>query len=261
MRCAADSRTRPPSSRSARRVLPRGTGTWTSATRRSHACMSGSTTPRRSPSSDCRSSTGSAACRCGACTAASWIAAGMDEAAARASLARLQASPRTRVLFVSHGQSGGVTRHVEELGRALEAHAEVLLLQPRPEGLLRLGWQRTGEPLRLHVDAKAEWPRLERLLREIGIDRVHYHHIDGHPREVLELASRLGVPHDVTIHDYFAACPNYHMLDGSGRYCAREPDCGECLSAGPAQWPMSIAEWRAAFGRLLREAQRVIAPS
>jgi glycosyltransferase involved in cell wall biosynthesis len=185
----------------------------------------------------------------------------MDDAAARAGLSRLQASPRRRVLFISHGSAGGVTRHVEELARALEAHVEVLLLRPRADGFVTLAWHRTGESLRLHFAAKDEWPRLEGLLGALGIDRVHYHHVDGHPREVLALAPRLGVAYDVTIHDYFAACPNYHMLDGSGRFCGGEPGCRECLAAGPAPWPMSIAQWREAFGALLRHAERVIAPS
>ena len=83
----------------------------------------------------------------------------------------------------------------------------------------------------------------------------------GLPQAILDLSGRLGCPHDVTIHDYFAACPNYHMLDANGRYCARDPGCGQCLDSQPSQWPLSIGEWRDSFGRLLRSASRVIAPS
>ena len=185
----------------------------------------------------------------------------MDEAARRASLERLLRSQRPRILFVSHGHEGGVTRHVEELGRALEGDAEVLLLRPRPGGLTLLTWMRRDEPLRLHFDTQREWGRLQATLAALGIDRVHYHHVDGHPRDVLGLAAHLAVPYDVTIHDYFAACANYHMLDGTGRFCGGEPGCRRCLDAGTAPWAMSIEEWRAAFGKLLGAAARVIAPS
>lgn len=184
----------------------------------------------------------------------------MDEGAARESLGRLHASRRPRVLFVSHGHAGGVARHVDELARALSAHAEVLLLQPRGASVA-LAWARAGEPLRLHFDRASEWERLEATLAALGIDRLHLHHVEGHPREVLGLAARLGCPLDVTLHDYFAACPNYHMLDGTGRYCACEPGCRQCLDGGAAQWALSIDEWREAFGNLLRGAARVIAPS
>jgi len=185
----------------------------------------------------------------------------MDEVALLASLERLHRSQRPRILFVSHGHEGGVTRHVEELARALDPEAEVLLLRPRADGFVALAWMRDGEALRLFFDAKREWAALEATLAALGIDRVHYHHVDGYPREVLALASRLRCPHDVTIHDYFAACPNFHMLDGRGRFCGGQPDCRQCLDAGPAQWSMSIPEWRQAFGALLRSAARVIAPS
>jgi glycosyltransferase involved in cell wall biosynthesis len=37
--------------------------------------------------------------------------------------------------------------------------------------------------------------------------------------------------------------------------------CGACLARRPGQWGLDIASWRAAFGRLLRGAGRVIAPS
>jgi hypothetical protein len=78
---------------------------------------------------------------------------------------------------------------------------------------------------------------------------------------VLDLPGRLGCTHDVTLHDYYPACPAYHLTDGRGRFCGGTPDCRHCLDARPAQWPMSIEEWRGAFGRLLGTAGRVIAPS
>ncbi len=54
---------------------------------------------------------------------------------------------------------------------------------------------------------------------------------------------------------------DYHMLDANGRYCASDPGCGQCLDSQPAQWPLSIGDWRDSFGRVLRSASRVIAPS
>lgn len=183
----------------------------------------------------------------------------MDSAIA--ALERLRGSARPRVLFVSHGEAGGVAKHVADLARSIEQDVEVLLLHPSRDGILALRWLRGGETLALFVDAATEWAALVELLRAVGIDRVHLHHVHGLPQAVLALPEALGCAHDVTLHDYFAACPNYHMLDGSRRYCARDPACDRCLDAGPAQWPLSIDEWRAAFAPLLASAARVIAPS
>jgi len=175
-------------------------------------------------------------------------------------LDRLRASPRPRVLFVSHAFGGGVARHMASLARAIEEDAEVLLLAPHADGHTSLRWLRRGEDLALWFPT-SQWDRMTALLAAIGVDRVHFHHVHGLPQEALALPARLGCPHDVTLHDYFPACPAYHMTDGSGRYCGGDAACMRCLDAGPAQWPLSIAAWRAEFSRLLESASRVIAPS
>jgi glycosyltransferase involved in cell wall biosynthesis len=180
---------------------------------------------------------------------------------ARASLERLRASRLPRVLFVSHAGGGGVARHIGELAAAIAGDAEVLLLQPHLTASLVLRWLRPGEDLALWMRKDEEWERMVALLESIGIDRVHFHHVHGLPPAVLALPRLLGCPHDFTLHDYYPACPAYHLADGSGRFCGGAPDCQRCLEARPAQWPMSIDTWRAAFAGVLDHAERVIAPS
>ncbi len=176
-------------------------------------------------------------------------------------IGRLLASPRPRVLLVAHAFGGGVARHVAELARAIEPNAEALLLQPHLDSSLALRWVRRGEDLTLWFHAGDEWDRLLALLRSIGVDLVHYHHVHGLPQSILELPHALQCPHDLTLHDYFPACPAYHLLDAAGRYCGGGPQCRKCLDEHPAQWSLTIEAWRAAFGDLLRRARRVIAPS
>lgn len=180
---------------------------------------------------------------------------------ASASLERLRASRLPRVLVVAHAAGGGVGRHIVELSRVIADDAEVLLLQPHGADAVALRWLRPGAELALWLRKDDEWERLIGLLGAIGIDRVHFHHVDGLPRAVLELPQRLGASHDVTLHDYFPACPNYHLTDGQGRFCGGAPDCLRCLEARPAQWRVSIEDWRKAMGELLAAAARVIAPS
>jgi glycosyltransferase involved in cell wall biosynthesis len=181
---------------------------------------------------------------------------------AEAALERLRASRRPRVLFVSHGFGGGVARHIAELAAAVEADAEVLLLEPALESHVALGLPRgDGATTTLWLHAAREWPALVALLRAVRVDLVHYHHVHGLPHAVLSLPRELAALHRVTLHDYFAACPAYHLTGGDGRFCGGEPDCRRCLESGPAQWPLGIDAWRAEFGALLRSAERVIAPS
>lgn len=177
-----------------------------------------------------------------------------------AALDRIRDSRLPRVLFVTHAFGGGVERHVRDLARSLDGRAEPLLLQPAGGRHVAL---RTFDdaPAALHFEREEEWATLLEVLRAIGIDRVHFHHVHGFPPAVLELPAALGAPHDVTLHDYFPLCPNYHLTDGAGNFCGGGRDCFKCLEAGPAQWPLDIAQWRAAFAAFLRSASRCIAPS
>jgi glycosyltransferase involved in cell wall biosynthesis len=166
------------------------------------------------------------------------------------------------VLFLSHAFGGGVGRHIDELAEAIADDAEVLLLQPHLDSFLALRWLAPGEDFALWPNAAGDWEAAVQLLAAIGIDRVHFHHVHGLPRTVLELPRRLGCAHDVTLHDFFPACPAYHLTGADGRYCGADPQCRQCVDGGrPAQWGLSIDEWRGAFGAWLAAAARVIAPS
>jgi len=177
----------------------------------------------------------------------------------RVDLARLRASPRPRVLQVTHDFGGGVQRHVDDVARLLEPDCEVLSLRPAGPEALEIRWMREGEELVAWARQDSADASLE-ILRAIGIDRVHLHHVHGLPAWILDLPHALGVPHDVTLHDYFPACPRYHM--GPGTTCDDASGrCGRCLDAGPDPWGLGLAGWRARFDRFLRDAARVIAPS
>ena len=181
----------------------------------------------------------------------------------RLDLARLKISPLPRVLFVSHRQGGGVAQHCEGLARLLEGDQETLTLEPSDHGWVQLRWLREGEEFRLYFRMPEEYPELRELLAELGIGRIHVHHVMEHLQVVLRLPEDLGVPLDFTIHDYYSICPQYNLTDERGDYCG-EPDaagCARCLAVRPAPWGLDIIAWRNLFMRLLVAAERVIAPS
>ena len=67
---------------------------------------------------------------------------------------------------------------------------------------------------------------------------------------ILDLPAAVGVPYDCTLHDYFAICPQYHLVTEDGRYCG-EPEragCAACLARRPGQWGLDIVAWRGVFG-------------
>ena len=68
----------------------------------------------------------------------------------------------------------------------------------------------------------------------------------------------------VAVHDYFAVCPSFVLLDADGRYCGI-PDvsvCATCLPRHQARYvalspPTEIGPWRALWGRCLAAADEV----
>jgi GT2 family glycosyltransferase/glycosyltransferase involved in cell wall biosynthesis len=183
--------------------------------------------------------------------------------ARRVDLLRLAESNKRLVVFVSHPWGGGIRRYMNDLVGITEDRCEVLFLEPAVGDTVKLSWPKPGEALALYFTLPRDLALLAETLRTLGIDRMHFHHVHLQPRSILELPAMVGVPYDYTLHDYHPICPQYHLVAEDGRYCG-EPDaagCAACLARRPGQWGLDIATWRAEFAKLLRGAQRVIAPS
>lgn len=181
----------------------------------------------------------------------------------RVDLLRLAESGRQLVLFVTHGWGGGIRRHIDDLSRMMSERCNILLLQPATAERVKLSWLREGEDFSAFFTLPTESAALASLLRSLGLLRIHFHHVHGLPKAVLDLPRDAGVPYDCTLHDYYAICPQYHLNAEDGRYCG-EPDaagCTACLSRRPGQWDLGIAAWRSLLGTLLRGADRVLAPT
>ena len=129
---------------------------------------------------------------------------------------------------------------------------------------VRLSCEQPGFEFSVTLHAQHDYSFLVRLLRQIGIARIHVHHIIGVPIDLKRLAADLDVAYDVTLHDYYFVCPNINLVDDRGRYCG-EPDdsaCKRCIEvAAQRGLNLDILSWRAKHGMLLAGAARVIAPS
>lgn len=68
----------------------------------------------------------------------------------------------------------------------------------------------------------------------------------------------------VTLHDYFAVCPSFVLLDAEGRFCGipSRDACERCLARHPGAHvaltpPAPIGPWRESWGRCLRAADEI----
>jgi GT2 family glycosyltransferase len=177
--------------------------------------------------------------------------------------ARLLGRGRPVVLFVTHGIGGGTDKHIHELAERLADCIEILVLNPLADGQHELVWLREGEALKLFFHLPNDYARLCGLLRELHLERIHFHHTKSVDSTIWNLPEDLSLPYDYTVHDYYAVCPQVSLTNLQNRYCG-EPDeagCNRCLRLAPAPGGVDIQTWREYYARLLEGAERVFAPS
>lgn len=188
-----------------------------------------------------------------------------DEAApARlaAAAALFRADPKPVVLLVTHALGGGTDRHLRDLTAALGERVHFLRLEPATGGVRLSVPALPGLPtIVIHPEGV---PQLAALLGSFGIDRVHVHHWLGLGMDLRRLIDAVGVPFDVTVHDYYSICPRINLMRSlDSGYCG-EPgpaDCNACIAARFTHGLTDITAWRNNTAWLLNEAERVICPS
>ena len=180
-------------------------------------------------------------------------------------LARINRRAGPRWLFISHAYGGGVQQHIDDLTALIrdELDGVVWLLQPRDEHSARLTWCGEDSDLDIPIAHDQLDTALQSLVFELGIQRLHFHHFAGLPISVLQLPKALGLPFDVTFHDFHTVCPQTHFITRAGDFCGRPAvaSCERCVAERPDPWGLGIRDWRATFGDWLSQAERLIYPN
>ena len=170
-----------------------------------------------------------------------------------------------RILHVTHNMGGGVEQHVRDLATACNAKDSSLHLVLRPWGEDGYRLERIGDKgaFRKLINADVARELIPRFLAAAQIQRIHFHHYAGVSDWVLSLPDDLGLPYDVTVHDFVSVCPQFHFQEPSGRYCGRpaEKDCNRCIAGRPNHLGLDISAWRSLFSSHFTKAERVICPT
>ncbi len=176
--------------------------------------------------------------------------------------ALLRASCKSAVLMISHQLGGGVQRHIDDLIVRLGTAANVLLLRASARGA-----ELSVPALPGHSVCDLPGDRVDDLatyLRTTDLQRVHVHHVAGLDLDPRALAARLGLGFDVTVHDYFAICPQMNLVPSRHQTYCGEPGpavCNACITHRPSHGARDILSWRRSHANLLLEADRVLCPS
>jgi GT2 family glycosyltransferase/glycosyltransferase involved in cell wall biosynthesis len=166
------------------------------------------------------------------------------------------------ILMVAHELGGGVQRHIDSLMARFQDQARFLLLEATDRGASLSVPSLPNHPaLALPADRLDE---LTRMLRSMNVSRVHIHHLLGMDMDIRALTHRLGVPFDVTVHDYYAICPQINLLPWRHSLYCGEPDiagCNACIAHRSSHGARDIVLWRADHAWQFKEASRVFCPS
>jgi GT2 family glycosyltransferase/glycosyltransferase involved in cell wall biosynthesis len=166
------------------------------------------------------------------------------------------------ILMISHDLGGGVRRHIDSLVNRYRNTAHVFLLEGTDRGAA------LSVPSMLnHPVLKLPSDRIDDLvlaLRSANLSRVHIHHLLHVDMDIRKLVHRLGVPFDVTVHDYYAICPQINLLSWpEGLYCGEPAPaiCNACIADLSSHGARDILSWRREKAWQFIEADRVICPS
>jgi len=132
-----------------------------------------------------------------------------------------------------------------------------------------MDWDRPPDPLRAKT--------LRQLIDSLQIGLVHLRHFLGLYPEMVAEISALDIPVVVSVHDFYAICPNGHLIDASHQYCAGQcaknipledglADC-DALSLAPVAMtttrmrPSGVLAWRDRTGSSLKHAAALVTTS
>lgn len=169
---------------------------------------------------------------------------------------------RPVVLMLVHRLGGGTEKHAMSLVDQFGGIVKFLFLRIEGESNFTLFSPESDDAL--SVTFRADSPRdLAQLIRGFGVQRIHVHHFVGYNKEVRQFLMEVGVPYDLTVHDYMLICPRIQLFQPKATYCG-EPDefsCLSCLQINPPGLSTDILSWRWQGRELLEGATRVICPS
>ncbi len=174
------------------------------------------------------------------------------------------------ILHISHYGGGGTERHVRELSGLLEAEGvRSLVLRPSyiPKGkyILERYQCPNHNPLTYYQDLS--WNLLLQDIQKLNVQHLHVHHLWGHTQPIYPFLKQSRIPYDITIHDYYFACPRIHMIHDQSQYCG-EPDeagCNACIKKRGHLSPefpqdITIETWRNVHRELSEGARKIFVP-
>jgi glycosyltransferase involved in cell wall biosynthesis len=158
---------------------------------------------------------------------------------------------KPKILFVAHNSVlsssfGGVEAYMNTLCKYLKSDYDVYWYVPYlgddGVGVQLIDPDKQSAKTILLKTAFENWqlsdPEREaafaKVLQDLDIQLVHFHHLAGHPPSLVRVAKEIGARTVFTFHDYYSLCHVSNLINFEGKYC--HPDsipissCDTCLN-------------------------------
>jgi glycosyltransferase involved in cell wall biosynthesis len=142
-----------------------------------------------------------------------------------------------KLLILEMMRDGNISRYQFKLSRALTPHS-------------------------LRHSEFAHW--FSECIRRLGVEVVHIQHWLRLSPVVFQVPMNLGVPYFVTLHDFYALCPNERLMTPQNRFCELKEklwQCSCCLWQTKKRGRGFLRQWQMTMKQALGAANQIFAPS
>lgn len=173
----------------------------------------------------------------------------------------VRANSLPTILHVTHGLGGGTEKHVNELALYFEGKFNTSILTTINKNQVQLTIYGINH-ICLRFDLNSDLEDFTAVIEGLGVSCIHYHHLMDVSDQLLTMLNGSGLPHYVTLHDYYFINANPTLVAKDAYFCAdqdlRDEYCGE---AYPIPSNMSPEQWRQRCGGIINSATVVLSPS
>ena len=160
-------------------------------------------------------------------------------------------SYKPKILFVAHNSVhspsfGGVEAYLNTLSQYISSDYEVYVYVPGigedqkytflygPDGAIAQKISFESAFTNWQLTCPEREAAFVKILNELGIVLVHFHHLSGHPPSLVKTAKENDVRTIFTFHDFYGICHVSNLINFEGRYCQPDTlapaDCDTCLN-------------------------------
>jgi GT2 family glycosyltransferase/glycosyltransferase involved in cell wall biosynthesis len=178
-----------------------------------------------------------------------------------------QNTAKEGILFINHSLGGGATVYQEKIIAQWQKEKRIYKIELLADfKTLRLTQYDNTEKEDFYFDfEKLDEAVFSEIIKALEINSLYINQLVNYPPEkIIRLIKAAGLPYTFFIHDFYAVCPEYNLLNEKSIYCGAETDlkkCRDCLARQKNLICKDISLWRQNFKGLLLGAQEVLAPS